>query len=64
MYLVACGLLLVNVGKLVEGLLLEEGDLGGKITNQLKLSSFRRGGNESNGLMNLNQKTSTHSKNW
>lgn len=60
----ACGLLLVNVGKLVEGLLLEEGDLGGKDHKTAALSSFRRGGSESNGLMNLNQKTSTGSKNW
>ncbi|KAK4830816.1 hypothetical protein QYF61_013745 [Mycteria americana] len=64
LYLVAGGLLLVNMGKLVETLLLEEGDLGGKDHKSAELSSFRRGGSESNGLMNLNQKTSTRSKNW
>lgn len=64
LYLAACGLLPVNVGKLAESLLLEEGDLGGKDHKSAELSSFRRGGSGSNGLMNLNQKISARSKNW
>lgn len=64
LYLVACGLLLVNVGQPDERqLLLEEGDLSGKDHKSAELSSFRRGGSKSSGLMNLNQKTSTHRKN-
>lgn len=57
---VACNFLLVNVGKLVERLLLDEGDLGGKDHKSAELSDFRRGGSESNGLM---KRTSSRSKN-
>lgn len=59
LYLLALSLLLSNVGKLVEGLLLEEGNLGGRA----QLLCFRREGSECNEIMNLKQKTSTHSKN-